>query len=189
MENHRVVKAGKDHWDHTVQPQPTTSLSATSPPFSNTSRDGVTPPPPWAAVPLQHSSEKYFVLTSNINPPWHNSRPSPLILSLLPGKRCRPPTRYNLLSGHCREKPVSLQDMASYGASMTPQKGGEQIGLAGGLVQRCMGWQAVLREVHLQVWNNEIWQQVTFPPHYSGALHGDVLWCAPAASHLAHPLR
>jgi len=48
----------------------------------------VTPPPPQAACfsasPL---SERNFVLIPNLNPPWHNWRPLPLVLLLLPGKR------------------------------------------------------------------------------------------------------
>ena len=44
-QNHGIIKLGKDHWDHQVQPQPTPlcplnmSLSATSPQFLNTSKD------------------------------------------------------------------------------------------------------------------------------------------------------
>jgi len=55
------------------------SLSATSPQFFTTSRDG-DPPPPWAAVPLQHRSlEKVNLAKSSPTLPWHNVRPLSLI--------------------------------------------------------------------------------------------------------------
>lgn len=56
----------------------TTSLSATSPQFWSTSRDG-DPTTPWAA--LCHCSttltEMKFHLISNLNLLWHNSEPLP----------------------------------------------------------------------------------------------------------------
>ena len=70
------------------QPIPTvptdTSLSATSARFLNTSKDGDSTPP-WQSVPMpHHSSEKKYFLISNQNLPWHNLRPFPRILWLLP---------------------------------------------------------------------------------------------------------
>jgi len=69
----------------------------------NTSRDADLPSP-WAAVPVHHCSFWEEMLISNLNPPWHNARPSPLIPSLLPGRRGQPLPCRNLLSGSCREQ-------------------------------------------------------------------------------------
>lgn len=64
-----------------VQPQPP-HLNATSPRFWNTSKDGDCPP--CAAVPPQHCSlEKKLSLISNLNLPWWNPQPPPLILQSL----------------------------------------------------------------------------------------------------------
>ena len=66
----------------------TTSLSATTPHFSNNSgdRDFTTPlRSPYQCL-TTHSENNFFLL-SNLNLPWHNLRPSPLVLSLLPGSR------------------------------------------------------------------------------------------------------
>jgi len=52
---------------------------------------------------LTTPSEKNFFLITNLNLPWCNSRPLPLIPLLLPGRRSLPP-RYSLLSGGCRKR-------------------------------------------------------------------------------------
>ena len=69
----------------------TTSLSATFAPFLNTSMssDSTTS----LGRLFQHLTtlpENKFFLISNPNLPWHNLRPFPLILSLLPGEEANP---------------------------------------------------------------------------------------------------
>jgi len=75
--NHRIVEVGKDLSDHQVQAQPNPpcplSLSATSPQFWNTSRDGDS---------IISLGSPFQFLISNLKLPWHNFRPPPLVLSL-----------------------------------------------------------------------------------------------------------
>ena len=47
-------------------------------------------------------SEKKFFLISNLNLPWCNLRPLPLVLSLLPGRKGQPPPHSKLLSRSCK---------------------------------------------------------------------------------------
>jgi len=88
-----IIKVGKDHRDHQGQPQPiptvSTSLSATSQWFWNPSRDSGHHLPGQLCHCITSLSEKKLCLISKLNLPWHNFRPSPLILSLLPGSRGR----------------------------------------------------------------------------------------------------
>ena len=91
---HRIIQVGKDLSDPQAQPQPTptmpTSLSATSPRLWDTSRT-VTPPLPGQLCHcLTALWQKELFLTANLNLPWHNVRPSPLVLRLFPGSRGRP---------------------------------------------------------------------------------------------------
>ena len=68
---------------------PTISLSATSLWLLNTSRT-VTPPLPGQLCHcLTALWEKELLLTANLNLPWHNVSPSPLVLWLFPGSRGR----------------------------------------------------------------------------------------------------
>ena len=49
-------------------------------------------------------AEKKWFLTPNLKLPWHNLRPFPLILLLLPRRRGWPTPEHNLHSGSCRER-------------------------------------------------------------------------------------
>ena len=70
----------------------------------NTSRDGDFSTPLGSLCHcLSTLAEKKWFLTQNLNLPWCNLKPLPLILSLLPGRRGQPPPHHNLLSGSCRE--------------------------------------------------------------------------------------
>jgi len=93
---HSIIKVGKDLQDHLVQLQPIptmpTSLSATSPRFLDTSRDGDSTTS--LGSPSQSNttlSEKKFFLTSDPILPWHNLKPLLLIPSLLSQRRDQPP--------------------------------------------------------------------------------------------------
>ena len=90
--------------DHQAQPQPTPPVPTGHVPQCHIptapERLQVTPPPPQAAVPLHHSPFPEI----QPDPPWCNLRPSPLILSLLPGSRGRPPPHHRLLSGRCGDE-------------------------------------------------------------------------------------
>lgn len=57
--------------------------------------------------------EKKFFLMSNSDHPWHNLKPSLLILLLLPGERGWPSPHHNLLSGSCRaiKPPLTLLNL------------------------------------------------------------------------------
>lgn len=96
----------------TIKPDPssppphplTVSPSVTSLRFLNTSRNG--DPTTSLGNPSQCLTallEKQSFLIPNRNLPWHNLRPSPLILLLLPGRRDQPPLCYTLFSGSCGE--------------------------------------------------------------------------------------
>ena len=80
----------------------TMSLGATFP-WSGTAPDPTTH---WAACATL--SENIFFLKSNLNLPLLNLRPSPLVQLLLPGRRGCFPSHYNILSGSCRELPISV---------------------------------------------------------------------------------
>ena len=90
----------------TTSPSPlcplTMSLGATSPRSWNSSRDSdsITSLCSLCQCITTLSQNKLF-LTSNLNLPQCNLRPSPLVLS--PGRRGQPPPHYNLPSGSCRE--------------------------------------------------------------------------------------
>ena len=89
-QNHRITKVGKDPQDHPVQPSThhqwfshTMSLNTTSQCSLNTS--GVGDSTTSLGSPLQCLTtllEKQYFLMSNLNLPWHNLRPFPLIRSL-----------------------------------------------------------------------------------------------------------
>ena len=85
------------------QPTPTVP-TARHPHGSGTPPGTVTAPPPWAARAAAAPLFPNSFLISNLNLPWPTLRPSPLILSLLAGRRGRPPPRHIFLSGHCRER-------------------------------------------------------------------------------------
>ena len=91
--NHRIIESwvGKDLWNHQVQPSTqhhhsykTISRSTTSTHFLNTSRDGDSTTFLGSLFQcLTTLSVKKFFLISNLNLPWCNLRPLPLILSLV----------------------------------------------------------------------------------------------------------
>jgi len=87
------------------------SLSATSTCFLKSPRDSDSTSLSSLFQHLTTPSEDKFFLLSNRNLPWHNSRPLPLVLSLLPGRRGQPPPRYDLLSGSCREQKGLPRDL------------------------------------------------------------------------------
>lgn len=57
-----------------------------------------------AVVEVRRSSGNVFVLLPNLNLPWHNVRPFPLILSLVTREKRPTPPPHNLLSLSCREQ-------------------------------------------------------------------------------------
>jgi len=63
-----------------------TSLSATSTWLLHTSRNSTTSLGSLCHCLTALSEKKYFLI-SNLNLPWHNLRPLPLVLSLVPGRR------------------------------------------------------------------------------------------------------
>jgi len=86
---------------------PTVHLSAVLPtkPCPSVPHLHVSSTPPGQWFPTSLSSlfqcltalyKREFSLISSLNLPWHNLRPFPLILSLLPGRRGWPPPHYNL---------------------------------------------------------------------------------------------
>ena len=84
---HRMIDVGKELYDHQVQPSsyhqgcPLTTLTRLL--STSTDSDSTTS----LGSPCQcitTLSENKCFLISNLNLPWHNMRPSPLILSLLP---------------------------------------------------------------------------------------------------------
>ena len=83
--NHRAM--GSLHLEKTLNPPVPTEHVPQCHISTAPERLQVTPPPPQAAVPLHHSPFPEI----QPDPPWCNLRPSPLILSLLPGSRGRPP--------------------------------------------------------------------------------------------------
>jgi len=99
--NYRITRVGKELPDPQIQLHPTPPCpsvphlhSSWSPPLT------VTPPLPGQ---LCHCStalpKKTFLLISNLNLPWCNLRPPPLILSLFPGSRGQPPPQHNPFQG------------------------------------------------------------------------------------------
>ena len=85
---HRIFKAGKDHWDHQIQPQSTpltTSLSATYPQLLDISRDGDSAMSLCSLCQcLTTLSEKKLYLIFNLNLSWYNLRPWLLVLDAPP---------------------------------------------------------------------------------------------------------
>jgi len=72
------------------------ALSATSTRLWNTSKDGDSTTSLGSLCHcLTALAEKKFSLISNLNLPWHNVKPFTFVLSLLPGRRGRPPPLYN----------------------------------------------------------------------------------------------
>ena len=64
------------------------SLHTTSTHFLNASKDSDSTTSKDSLFQyLTTLSEKKFFLISNLNLPWHNLKPFPLVLSLLPGRR------------------------------------------------------------------------------------------------------
>lgn len=59
--------------------------------------------------------EKKCFLTPNLNLPWHNVKPFPLVLLLLPGSRCQPPPHHSFeeLQGAMRSPPCLLFSISS----------------------------------------------------------------------------
>jgi len=84
-QEHRIIKAGKTTAITTTNTSPlSTSISATSPVFLNTSKDGDSTTS--LGSPFQHLTtlwEKKFFLISNLSLPWCNFRPSPLRAQLV----------------------------------------------------------------------------------------------------------
>ena len=94
---HRIITVGKDLHNPQVQHQPIppcpppTSLSARSPQLWNTPRDGDLPLRGQLCHCITTLLEKGFSRIPNLTLPWHNMRPSPLILLLSPRSRGRTP--------------------------------------------------------------------------------------------------